>query len=210
MYKVFAFDLDGTLYPYNEAYYGACEEAAYPGYFNKLRLAFNEPTDAVFVRDNGLHGSWRSQMDHSRVRLQKALNRLDPSFIELAPHDLIGALNRVCDSVSRCVILSNSPRHWIERVLLQRGLTNFNSDDVFPRGAFGAKAKVSTYESFARYLGVHPLEIVYFDDVLENSRAAERAGFHAVQVNNRTGVKPQQIHDVLDFMSPDIDSGPAP
>lgn len=177
-------DLDGVIYPFNDAYIAA-SRAALERRLNRLGLMkiFNDVTKLSrhHVSMHGLH-----QHDEAAPRiiniLEEARMGLSPSFVK--PDPLLKlSLKKLQLPV---YVVSQSQRSWVDGVLDKADLCSV----IPPSHRFaamtdlrGSKLEADTYKNFLKRTGYDGSQVMMLDDNFYNLMAANRAGLRTVLIS---------------------------
>jgi len=198
---VLIFDLDGTLYPFNDDYQKACTEAVnksgglLSGIFNAMDDYHTIDAVHNFARTHGLHSSLRGLPKKQAQRLDQALRKLKPDFLK-PDQKLIDVLQEAKAAGAELLLLSHNSQAWADKALKKLGLDKIFPPEVrfTPEDNLGRKTQEQTYHNLKSAAHIPPNSSIHlFDDTNKHKPPAERAGIKFHAVSGATGVTPEQI-----------------
>lgn len=200
------FDLDGTLYPHNQAYKDACVMAvetsgnAVSGLFNLIDNYHAHNSAADFAKTHGLHETlWGLPNAQTKI-LEKARKNLSPHFLIPNP-PLIQALEYAHEADIPLYLITHSEKKWVDQALHALKLDHLFAEQnrITRDNNLGSKRDTQSFDRFLKYFSIpKSTNIILFDDTAENKNAAENAGLEFSIVNKASGVSPEFLNAVTD------------
>lgn len=199
-------DLDGTLYRFNEAFRLACNHAAAKAartvddtlvYEDALALAMKGETEQGFslywfVTHMGM------KYEDLHFPFHKSL---DEKIIE--QNEKMGAALRTLDIPS--VILTNASRDWVKRILVHLGMDDIFGDSIIlalEDADFQPKSKGSTgFDKALKILKLPADQVILVDDLAKNLIKAKELGLMTALIHH--GALEENVAAYADFTSPD-------
>ncbi len=191
--KAFAFDIDGTVYAFNDKYLKACTKALKPGLFANRDAVESAREEVAY---HGLHDGGMMSREAAKL-VRDARHRLKADFIDASQNpDFRAPLQALSDAGIGLYTFSYSREKWCQQVLEKRGIADLIPPDhrITPEQGDFNKGHPSAYTYLAQRIGCAPGEILYWDDKARHCKAAEEAGLFAVTVNFRTGIEPADLN----------------
>lgn len=207
MSAAFIFDLDGTLYPYDQAYTNACLEAVDKSQ-GRVRRFFmhatggNQNHDRVadITKLHGLHASTYGLPRVQARHLDDARRALTTNFMQPNPA-LIGALEYAKASNIPLYLFTHSEQEWADNALDSLELNHLfpHAHRVTKESGMGRKSAPETFQRFLAHFALpRDADIVLFDDTLTHEPAAKANGIEFLHVPPHQPIRHDMIRALTD------------
>lgn len=195
--SIYIFDLDGTLYPYDQAYYGACVRAVDVVGQGLIKNVFNfmdgdQTRDFArnFANTHGLHESLYGLDRRQQKFLDEARKALSTDFLK-PDAALTQSLEDARGSDISLYLMTHSEKKWTDQVLEKRGLAHLFDKDkrITAEDRLGRKSEAGTYRRFLEKFSISAdSEVILMDDQFSHKEPAERNGIEFLHVPSHEGV----------------------
>ena len=204
--RAIIWDLDGTLYRFDEAMTKACNIAAARTVQSLgISITYDEAV-VMAARSEEEHGYSLHAFIHEHGIRYEDMHHPFHEFIDeklIRRNDELVA-RMECLSIPQ-VIITNASRGWATRALTHLGMKHIFTDDrIIPMEDANFEPKATSRRGFDKavsILGILPEHILMIEDLARNLRIPKDMGMQTAFIHH--GIPAEKFHDYIDFQAAD-------